>query len=294
MMATGKRAEAQPNAAKKAKPAKKSKTSKTARKAKPAKRRKGAGSERTTKRAARKPAKARARKPAKAPARKPAKAPARKPAKAAGHKRGKERMPAPPTGVVRRATPLGDYWHKLQACGWLDAVPASEHRALRERIGEALRERPQVVFQALATTSLDLECIEGSGPDELCSYQSVLRQLAEASGGRFQPEAILDELDPALGVARISFCLGELSFHREVPYRDEWVQPGIFEMVNGALELVGEPSRFHQLPADGQFAHLAFVSAAVFERAREDGLIPEDALSARGGVEGRGAAESDR
>ncbi len=261
-MATGTRAKAEPpkkakkaKKARKAKPAKKAKKAKTAKKAKPDKRRKAAAT--PSGRAARRGARG-----------KPAKAPARR--------RAKQRKPEPPTGVLRRTTPLGDYWHKLQACGWLEVVPTAEHRALRERIGEALRERPEVVYQALATTSLDLECIEGSGPDELCSYHSVLRQLAEASGGRFRPEDILDELDPALGVARISFCLGELSFHREVPYRDDWVQPGIFEMVNGALEMVGEPSRFHLLPAESQFAHLAFVPEPVFRKAREEGLIPAD------------------
>ena len=262
-MATGTRA-----AAKTPERAKKAKKSRTAKKAKPSKKAKKAAPRAAGKKTA-------AAKKKKAPARKPRKAPARTKGKA------RERKAAAPTGVVRRATPLGDYWHRLQACGWLDAVPATEHRALRERIGEALRERPQVVFQALAATALDLECIEGSGPDELCSYHSVLRQLAEASGGRFQPEDILDEVDPALGVARISFCLGEYSFHREVPYQDEWVQPGIFEMVNHALETVGEPSRFHRLPADSQFAHLAFVPESVFQKAREEGLIPAaDALVA--------------
>lgn len=260
-MARGTQARPQP-----AKRPKKAKTTKKAKKVKKAKKAKAGKPAAPKKAAPRKPGRA-----AKA-ARRPKKAPAR---------RGKARAPAPPTGVLRRSTPLGDYWHKLQACGWLEAVPTAEHRTLRERIGEALRERPALVCQALAATSLDLECIEGSGPDELCSYQSVLRQLAEASAGRFRPEEILDELDPALGVARVSFCLGELSFHREMPYRDDWVQPGVFEMVNHALETVGEPSRFHRLPADGQFAHLAFVPEAVFRRAREEGLIPaEDAFVA--------------
>jgi hypothetical protein len=198
--------------------------------------------------------------------------------------------------VVRRTTAVGDYWRRLRQCGWLESIPAAEHRALRERIAAALAEDPATAYQALAATTLDLECIVGSGADEVCSYHSVLEQLADASRGSFKPEDILDELDPALGVARVSFCVAELSFHAELPFRDDRVQAGLFELVNRALESSGEPARFRALPADGQvvgrgssaraegagpagaaplqFARLAFVPDAVFERARAAGVIP--------------------
>jgi hypothetical protein len=86
----------------------------------------------------------------------------------------------------------GEFWSKLEQIGWLDAVPDAERTRLRTAVADAFSRDPKYAFYALAVTSFDPECIEGSGPNDACSYYSVVTQLAEASLGRFAPTELRD------------------------------------------------------------------------------------------------------
>ena len=177
---------------------------------------------------------------------------------------------------AERRLSLAAYWAKLAECGWLAELTPREQAELRDRLAKGLTDNPDSAFYELAVTALDVECIEGSGADEICSYHGVIQQLARASAGLFSPEEIKDELDEREGKARLSFRCGGQIFSCELPYQSDFVEEGAIDLVNEALAATGEPRRFVPLPVDSQVVFFALISPETYERARHAGLIPPD------------------
>jgi DNA mismatch repair ATPase MutL len=177
---------------------------------------------------------------------------------------------------AERRLSLAAYWAKLAECGWLAELTPREQAELRDRLTKGLTDNPDSAFYELAVTALDVECIEGSGPDEICSYHGVIQQLARASAGLFSPEEIKDELDEREGKARLSFRCGGQIFSCELPYQSDFVEEGAIDLVNEALAATGEPRRFVPLPVDSQVVFFALISPETYDRARTAGLIPPD------------------
>jgi len=177
---------------------------------------------------------------------------------------------------AERRLSLAAYWAKLAECGWLAELTPREQAELRDRLTKGLTDNPDSAFYELAVTALDVECIEGSGPDEICSYHGVIQQLARASAGLFSPEEIKDELDEREGKARLSFRCGGQIFSCELPYQSDFVEEGAIDLVNEALAATGEPRRFVPLPVDSQVVFFALISPETYERTRQAGLIPPD------------------
>lgn len=168
-----------------------------------------------------------------------------------------------------------NFWTTLGEIGWLALLSEAEHVRLQGAVREQFVRDSKYAFYALAVTVFDPECIEGTGPNEACSYYSVLLQLAKASGGCFQPLLIHDELDYELGVARVSFEHYGHAYSIEVSYQDDWFQQEVLDLVNRALRESGCDRQFLPLPPCDQTVSLCFVPADVFDRAVRKGLIPE-------------------
>ena len=172
----------------------------------------------------------------------------------------------------------GEFWDKLVQIGWLDVVPDAERSRLRAAVADYFTRDPAYAFYALAVTSFDPECIEGSGPDDCCSYYSVVSQLAKASHGKFSPTELRDELDEGAGVARVSFRHGGKGFSCEVPWEDDWFQQPVLDLVNRALRAGKAKEQFIALPLCDQTISLVLVPPALFKKAVSAGLIPRKHL----------------
>jgi hypothetical protein len=168
----------------------------------------------------------------------------------------------------------GDFWSKLEKIGWFDAVHETERTRLRTAVADAFTRDPTYAFYSLAVTSFDPECIEGSGPDDSCSYHSVVTQLAKASYGKFAPTDLCDELDKEAGVARVSFKHGGKVFSCEVPWEDDWFQQPVLDLVNKAVKAVKAKEQFIPLPLCDQTISLVLVPPSVYKKAVSAGLIP--------------------
>ncbi|MBI1916774.1 MAG: hypothetical protein HYS12_18870 [Planctomycetes bacterium] len=171
-----------------------------------------------------------------------------------------------------------EFWSKLEEVGWLDAVPTAERTRLRAAVSDAFTGDPKYAFYALAVTSFDPECIEGSGPEDPCSYYSVLSQLAEASYGPFAPADLRDELDEDSGVARVSFKQGGQLFSCEVPWEDDWFQEPVLDLVNKAIKANKAKEQFIPLPPCDQTISLVLVPPAIYKKAVSAGIIPRKHL----------------
>jgi hypothetical protein len=165
------------------------------------------------------------------------------------------------------------YLRRVKDSGWLEGRNERAADALEQRIRDSFAKNPASAFYALADTSFDAECIESSGPNEECSYHSVLMQLAEHSRGLFRPEELSDEVDHDEGTARLAFELEGEIFEREFAQNEDWFSNEALELVNEALEASGRDERFLALPASDQVMHLALVSQEVFDRAVDLGAI---------------------
>jgi hypothetical protein len=172
----------------------------------------------------------------------------------------------------------GEFWAKLEEIGWLDAVPPAECTRLRAAVAEAFTRDPKYAFYALAVTSFDPECVEGSGPDDPCSYHSVVSQLAKTSYGQFAPVNLRDELDEGAGVARVSFEHAGKTFKCEVPWEDDWFQQPVLDLVNKAVKAGKAKEQFIPLPPCDQTISLVLVPPALYKKAVGAGLIPRKPL----------------
>jgi hypothetical protein len=172
----------------------------------------------------------------------------------------------------------GEFWRRLVEIGWLDAVPIGQRTRLRTAVADFFTRDPRYAFYALAVTSLDPECIEGSGPEEKCSYYSVVSQLAKASYGKFAPTELRDELDTKAGVARVSFRHGGKIFSCEVPWEDDWFQEPVLDLVNKAIKAGKAEEQFIPLPLCDQTVSLVLVTPALYKKAVSAGLIPRKHL----------------
>jgi hypothetical protein len=167
-----------------------------------------------------------------------------------------------------------EYWSKLEQVGWLDAIPNPERTRLRAAVADAFSRDPKYACYSLAVTSFDPECIEGSGPDEACSYYSVVTQLAKASYGKFAPTDLHDDLDEGAGVARVTFQHGGKVFKCEVPWEDDWFQQPVLDLVNKAIKASKAREQFIPLPLCDQTISLVFVPPSLHKKAVSAGLIP--------------------
>ncbi len=172
----------------------------------------------------------------------------------------------------------GEFWSKLAEIGWLDAVPEAERTRLRAAVADSFTRDPRYAFYSLAVTSFDPECIEGSGPDDSCSYYSVVSQLAKASYGKFAPTDLSDELDEGAGVARVSFQHGGKVFSCEVPWEDDWFQQPVLDLVNKAIKAGKTTEQFIPLPLCDQTISLVLVPPSLYKKAVSAGLIPRKHL----------------
>lgn len=169
-----------------------------------------------------------------------------------------------------------EFRSKLETIGWLDASTQEERTRLHVALADAYGRNPDYAFYALAVTSFDPECIESTGPEDSCSYYSVISQLVAASSGRFAPTDLHDELDGAAGVARISFrCVGNV-FACEVPWEDDWFKGQVLDLVNDAMTACKVPEQFIALPPCDQTISLVLVSPEVYEKAVSVALIPQN------------------
>lgn len=167
------------------------------------------------------------------------------------------------------------YWQALLDCGWVDSDP--RHRdVLRHAVHAAHTEDRATTLFALAVSTFDMEVIEGVGPEDPCSYHSILEQLAEESHGLFAPDEILDDLDEDSRTATVIFIHDGERYAARVPWENDWFDPRILELVNDALDAAGVEQRYHLLPATSSIAHLALVAPQVFEEARRRDLVPPD------------------
>ena len=171
-----------------------------------------------------------------------------------------------------------EFWTKLADIGWLDAVPEAERTRLHAAVADAFTRDSTYAFYALAVTSFDPECIEGSGPDDCCSYFSVVSQLAKVSYGKFAPMDLSDELDEEAGVARVSFKQGGKLFSCEVPWRDDWFQEPVLDLVNKAIKAGKAKEQFIALPLCDQTISLVLVQPSLYKKAVSAGLIPRKHL----------------
>jgi hypothetical protein len=167
------------------------------------------------------------------------------------------------------------YLDRLKGVGWFEGRSERATQALAVRVRKAFADKASHAFYALADTSFDAECIEATGPDEECSYHSVLMQLAEVSRGGFRPENLREEVDFEEGIARVSFELDGESFEREFEQEDDWFSPEALELVNDALESVGRDERFIPLPPCDQTLSVCFITQDTYDAAVDIGLIPD-------------------
>jgi len=141
-----------------------------------------------------------------------------------------------------------EFFDTLEVIGWIDAVPKPECTRLSTAVADAFTRDPKYAFYSLAVTSFDPECIEGSGPDDDCSYYSVVTQLAKASYGKFTPTDLRDELDETANLARVSFTHGGKVFKCEVRWEDDWFQEPVLDLVNTAIMASNAKEQFIPLP----------------------------------------------
>lgn len=167
------------------------------------------------------------------------------------------------------------YWQALLDCGWVDSDPRPPD-ALRDIVLAAHAENRDHTVFALAASAFDMDVIEGVGPDDPCSYYSILEQLAEESYGLFKPDEILDDLDEEARTATVIFVHNGERYAGRVPWENDWFDPRILELVNQALEDAGHEQRYLLLPSNSSVARLALVSPDVYAEALERELIPPD------------------
>ncbi len=182
---------------------------------------------------------------------------------------------------MKRTFTKAEYLDALRVAGWLDAVDARERARLEDVIGRTFAKSKKLssgdsrLFLGVATTMFDAEMIEGSGPDDPCSYHSLVTQLAGASFGRFAPVDLHDEIDWTAQRARVSFVLRGKTFRVEMPCDSDWVDHGVLDLVNESLAKTNDTHRFQMLPAVDQCIYLAFVPDAVWKKALMLGVVPE-------------------
>jgi hypothetical protein len=168
------------------------------------------------------------------------------------------------------------YWEALNAIGWFGLLPEDERHRAQNALHHAFDHDPKLAYFSLAVTSFDPECIEGDGPDSLCSYHSVLQQLAEASYGFFTPSHIHDELDEVAEVARVQFDHAGHHFAIEVPWESDWFEYDVLVLVNDAIKWSGATVQFMPLPSIDQRVSLALIPPATYRKAVKAGLIPAE------------------
>jgi hypothetical protein len=168
-----------------------------------------------------------------------------------------------------------DYLSRLEESGWLEAVGSERAEELRDRLTTALKENPSYSFYELADTEFDADCIEEAGTDDSCSYFSIIMQLAHDSRSLFEPTSVTDRLDREAGTASVSFEHRGKSYSCEVPFKDEWFQEPVLQLVNEALSESGTMNRFIDLPSCNQTLSLALIPESVFTQAVQLGLIPD-------------------
>jgi hypothetical protein len=168
-----------------------------------------------------------------------------------------------------------EYMSRLEQTGWLTEVGPERAQELRESLTAALRENPSFCFYELADTEFDSDCIEEAGSDDSCSYYSIIMQLAHDSRSLFAPTDVVDELNAEAAVARVSFKHKGRLYICEVPFKDEWFQEPVLQLVNQALAESGASHRFIDLPSCNQTMSLALIPEAVYTQAVQLGLIPD-------------------
>src|SRR5262249_59804169 len=98
------------------------------------------------------------------------------------------------------------------------------------------------------------------------TYHTVLRQLAQASSGRFAPEELTDELDDEEDIARVSFRHGGKFYSCEVPWEDDCFQRPVLDLVNKAMKAGKAREQFISLPPRGQTVSLVLATPALYRR----------------------------
>jgi len=172
------------------------------------------------------------------------------------------------------------YGDTLNAIGWFELLPATESQRARHALHLAFDRDLTLAYFGLAVTSFDPECIEEAGPESVCSYSSVLRQLADASYGFFTPSHIHDELDKESEVARVQFDHAGHHFAIEVPWESDWFDYDVLVLVNDAIKWSGAAVQFMPLPLVDQTVSLVLIPPSIYRKAVKAGLIPaEDRIS---------------
>ena len=163
-----------------------------------------------------------------------------------------------------------EFWDKLTEIGWINEIPDEDLDELKEDAEAIFEREPTQAIYALSVFTFDPYCI-GEADD----YVDVIEVFSEGSRGLFQPENILVEEDEEEGTYSVSFDHGGENFNCEVFSDDDYMDEQVHNLINDALEDSDVDQRFFLLPPLNDMAYLVLVSADVFDRALEAGLLPE-------------------
>lgn len=163
------------------------------------------------------------------------------------------------------------YWIALKKVGWLDYVPASEHKSLRESIETAIKHHGiKFAFLGLTHLSFDFECIFDDD-----SYPTLVSDFASFSRSQFNPKNVRSHRDSKNKKKRlVQFSVGRKRYSLTVDFAGDYADESIIDLVNTALADSGSQYRYQNLPAVDQCGYLTFVPHAIYEAAVKIGVIP--------------------
>ena len=172
-------------------------------------------------------------------------------------------------GAIAADVGLSAYWRGLEACGWVDEVPAEDVAALRARLVRQYASDPSNIHYALAPDCVEPLEVGMSQPAEILDrYAAAAYRGVQFQGSKIRVAGT--GVDSA--VPLVALRLGGRRWRFRL--RPRAGVEDLHECVNDALAELGERSRFFLLPSADASHRPVYVTPSVFARAEEAGLIP--------------------
>mgnify|MGYP000877985761 CR=1 FL=1 len=151
---------------------------------------------------------------------------------------------------------------RLETIDWFEGYPEPAKAKTKAAIAEA---------GALTPIRGDVSGIEGEG-----RYSAILDQIAEQSGGLFQPRLIEEDWDDDEDEDfALTFLHGTTRFRARFSSVDEDIDPAVFALVAKALATATPPLTLHVCAIDGQAFTAAIATPAAIQRAVDAKLLPK-------------------
>lgn len=133
----------------------------------------------------------------------------------------------------------------------------------------AKRKNPRNLNQVLLLFPSVVYFFDSEMPDLNAPYKSILEHFSLISHNIFSPANIVDEFNkPTKEGCLVKFSLKGKDYSKQLLVESDWVDPGIFGLIDEAVTEQKLPGSFHYLLTEGQELSYVFLSPSQYEELR--------------------------